>query len=244
MAKEADTTARIMVMLDCLLDTRHGTLAIMNAEKAAAVLQDGSYHSRQCDKFEGFDENEFKKAYAARNVETLANSTLTECIRSIKDIMSQLKRQMIGMPYHDKIELVVNYYPYILDEKTIHAIRMSVARWLPAVESIEMVRISTAAMTPTFVKANYSGMFMYEYAHWIEQHKERFQKVIAPDVTLWGPAIYFKDPATAKELEEIKSLELPHPFEVTERVASVWIGLQLIDVRFFSLPDVNMASAS
>ncbi len=237
MTKDADTTARIMVMLDCLLDTRLATLVMMDMEKAAAVLNSGTYHTRQCDIFEGFDKDEYKKAYAARNVETLANSTMTECVRSIKDILGQLKRQMIGKPYHDKVELVVNYYPYILDDDTVHGLRMAIAWWLPAVETITMVRVSTGALTPAFVKTNYSGMFMYEYAEWIEHHKERFQKVFAPDVTLWGPAIYLKEPATQKELEDVKAMELPHPFEVTEKVASVWIGLQLIDIRFFSLPD-------
>jgi hypothetical protein len=241
MSDKVDTTARIMVMLDCILDTRLGTLVTMDMEKASALLESGTYHNRQCDIFEGFDNAEFQKAYAERNIETLAHSTLTECIRSIKDIIGQLKRQMVTMPYHDKVELVVNYYPYDLDEKTVHAIRMSVAHWLPAIETITMVRLSTGAMTPAYVKRNFSGMFMYDYAYWIEHHKERFKKIIAPEVTLWGPAIYFKEPATEAELTDIKAMELPHPFEVTERVASVWIGLQLIDVRFFSLPDPALA---
>jgi len=230
-------SARIMVMLDCILDTRLGTLAKIDPVRAAKVLESGKYHTRNCDIFEGYTKEEFDKAYASRDEETLALSTVTEGISGLAEIVKQLRRQAIDRPYHDKVDLEINIYPYQLDEETQNQICLAIGNWIQFADSIRLVNIPMEQLTPDFCVENYIGLFMYDYDNWWNHHVEAFKKRLMPSVYLWAPAIFFKEPPSQDELDQIKREKLPHPLEAMEMVASVLVTLQLIDIRFFSLPD-------
>lgn len=246
MAKKEATVVRIMVMLDCLLDTRLGTLAKLDPARAAKVLESGTYHTRTNDVFPGFTKEEFLNAYASRDLETLEFSTLTEGVRAVNDIVSQLRKQSVTHPYHDKIEVVVNHYPYELDQATRDEIGLAISSWITAAHSVKMAFLSYSDLTPAFCDEQYGGMFMYDYDNWWNCHTEAFRKKLIPNVYLWAPAIWFADQPSEETIEQYKKEGLPHPMQAIEMVAAVGVKLQLIDVRFFSIPDpaVSLPSAA
>ena len=237
MAAKEKTVARVMVMLDCLLDTRLGTLAKIDQKRAAKVLESGTYHTRESDIFPGFTKEEFDKAYAERDVETLEYSTLTECVRAINNIVKQLRTQSTTHHYQDSVEIVVNCYPYQLDKETLDDMGVAIAKWINFAHSVKLVYIPYEQLTPSYVDAQYGGMFIYDYDNWWNHHVNAFRTKLIPHVHLWSPSIWFKEPPSEEELLEYKRAKLPHPMQAIELLAGVCITLQLLDIRFFSIAD-------
>jgi hypothetical protein len=108
----------IYVDLDCLLDTRLGTLAKINPELASNALMNG-YHERDEDIFEGVGVEDYRKAYEARDVDTLTLSVITGMFSFLHEcVLAAFKRIQIDGIF-DAIQLEVNYWPYELDDEEV-----------------------------------------------------------------------------------------------------------------------------
>ena len=62
---KADKLCRVIIEIDCLLDTRLGTLAKFNPDLANAILTDTDnlYHERKTDDFPGISRETFYSLY-------------------------------------------------------------------------------------------------------------------------------------------------------------------------------------
>ncbi len=223
----------ILVELDCILDTRLGTLAKMGVDTAVRALQN-AYHTREHDVFEGVDTEEFKRAYRERNVETLQHSGLTLLSTMLRGLAQNLSEMAITRPYFDGVKIAVNTYPYQLNPELVEAIGKAVAVHVGSTAPVELVTISPQALTPTHVKANYAMLFMYDFQAWMEVHAQAFATTRLPDVSLIAPALYFGERPDQKTLQDLVR-DAAHPFAAMTMLASGLVGLELIDIKYFSI---------
>ena len=84
--KEVQKKHGFLVSLDELFDTRLAVLEMMDFEKADE-LQVTGFFTRERDEFPGIDLYEFRKRYAERNIAVLANSTMTNLMINLRDII-------------------------------------------------------------------------------------------------------------------------------------------------------------
>jgi hypothetical protein len=228
-----DKREGIYVPLDVLLDTRLGTLALIDPELPAKALAN-NYHHRRDDNFPGIDSEKFKEAYKQRTWETLANSTITNAVMFIKHLASLMNEQAVSRPYHDGVKITINTYPYILTTEERVGIQAAVSFWLGGTAPVDVINIPLHELTPSFCKARFSLMFMYDYEEWMEVQANAFQSVRIPDITLFVPALYFNKTPTDSELETV-TRDGAHPQMAIEMLASPLVELRLIAVEYFSI---------
>lgn len=181
--------ARQLIMLDSLFDTRIGTIARMDTDIAAGLLHDTNYTSRLWDLFPGVDDEEFKKLYAARDVQTLAQSQTTPIVGLICDFVRRCAETSYSQPVALEPEIHINFYPYKLSEKEEDLIINMLRRIVPLKPTIEKCYFSMEQLNPLYVRNNYNNMVMYHAHEWLRIHSENklLSEYRCENVVLWAP---------------------------------------------------------
>jgi hypothetical protein len=227
-------TKAIMVMLDALLDTRLGTIAKIDGSKLPEILSSDTYHIRDCDEFTGIDRDVFLKTYADRDIDTLSNSMLTNMVPLLKHFVGVIKNDINKTPFETETDIEVNYYPYKLSVEEVSLIKLAIKSKVNNIANVEMISMSPTDLTPIHCKANYAVMVMYTYNEWLIANKDLFESCLMPEVALFVPAIYFEPRPSDENIEAI-SKEIMPPMQALELLVSVFVNLQLIDVKYFSI---------
>lgn len=236
-------TARILISLDVLLDTRIATVARMDQEKAVEILN-GNYHQRKSDFFDGIDKAQFDLMYDQRDLETLLISQCTNIVLILKNFVSSIIDTAINTPYIDDCNITINTYPYDIDDKTITTIKQAVMHWVDRFATVDHVHLSDENLTPSYIKDNYDVLYMYQYDKWLETQTSNFEKTQIPRVDLYVPAISLNHDLTDKMIRDIKEETGQHPFDHLKFGLAPFINIKPIDVSAFSIfnPEKLIAS--
>ncbi len=229
---------KILIELDCLLDTRIGTIAMMGDELATQVLNNG-YHTREEDWFEGIDNDKFKELYARRDIETLKYSTITTFLPLLKHLCNLIYEEAISRPYHSGPEVYVNIYPYYMTGDTANYISSAIKHWVGSTADIHIVRTEPKDMVPRFCK-EYALIVMYNPTEWFNLHVPEMIRNHLRDITLYIPQIYQNKKPSEQELSKIEN-ETINPFIALEIIMKTLIDVTLLDVSFFSIIDPNQS---
>lgn len=215
----------VLVELDALLDTRLPTLGKINPEHAIKASTDPRYFGRIINDFTnicGVGREEFEAAFKERDVEILQASVITEIPFILNELVLKLEREALDTPFLSSVKVEVNIYPYQLDKDDQDAIATAVAARCGTETPVECISMPPQDMTPEFLKARYSGMFIYNFRDWMEAQLKNFEKVKMPRFTVMAPALYhdkipkpdefaqdgFNSELTAFQLAEVGSVEL------------------------------------
>jgi len=245
---------RILTGLDELLDTRFGTLRRMGEEVLARAMENG-YRQRIQDRFDGVDPEQFKEMYAKRDRETLAASYVSNHPAYLLRMVAELTEQTIVRPYQDAVLVQVNVWPYYtstqgkneLEAEELQQLLLCIKSvWLRDVVPVELVCIRPEELTLSYCKGNLATLFMYDYGSWLRLHRSAFEQIIIPEVTLIGPRIFFEEPPSAEQVQELVD-EISREFgdAAAEKVrdfrdafvitSAPMIALHLVDVDMFNL---------
>jgi hypothetical protein len=219
--------------LDALLDTRLGTIRKMGAELADKVFSP-DYIQRDEDKFAGVDPEQFKQMYNDRDEETLQYSAITAFVPRLQNLTQLLSEFAVARPEYDGVKIAVNVYPYRLNESVLSEIRQAISAWCGGFVPVELINIPPEHLSPMFVKEKFAAMVMYDYGAWWKHHTKALDTIRCTEVHLIAPALYFNEKPDEKSLEEMIR-EAAHPFQATMMVAGQFIGLDLVDVKYFSV---------
>lgn len=236
--------AGVYVELDCLMDTRLATLSMIDKQKTADLILDG-YHVRRSDEFTGFDREEFNRRYRERNLETLAQSTVTGCVALLNKVGLDIARDLTESPVHDDLHLYINTYPYILDSEELDDLEESLRVWINAPYEFHFLYLDPKDVTVRYVNDKFTILVMYDFSSWLEVHLKEFQYCFLHDVTLFAPRINLGQTPSTEDLAELtkRGMEgVKDEFDLYERIAQVYINLMLIDVTYFSMLGPNFES--
>jgi hypothetical protein len=221
----------IFINLDALLDTRLGTLYLLDEEAMIRNLS-GNYFKRDTDDFIGIDKNVFNAAYAARDKNTLKNSTICKIVNMIREIVKVTLKESISSPLHTGPKIFINTYPYKLLLEEENLIVKAVAAMTDKLADIELIYYSNENLTPKFIKENLAVLFMYEYGAWLDIQAENFKKTPCPEISLIVPELYFNKIPTKAELDQMLEKQL-NPFKAIEIISAPLIGLKLYGIDLF-----------
>ena len=220
--------ASIYVELDTLLDTRLATLFQLDPVKTEQVIKEG-YFTRFYDEFEGFETEVFRQAYAQRNLKTLKDAMATQAIDFINYFTAQTLKAVVTSPFRRQPRLVVNVYPYAMDDAVIPVLIQGIRAATKRLVDIEVVYLPMEAITPQLLKTQYVCAVMYAYWEWLEIHSlnRNLEKVQCPEIALIGPALL-------KSKEAAQQLKGVDPFVAVEQYTAPYIKLRLYPAEKFS----------
>lgn len=229
MSKDIEATG-LLIDLDSLFDTRLGTLILNNYDQLLPIFTGNKYHIRLDDSFHGsVDKDKFYEAYAKRDKETLANSTLTLAIDIVKDFVATTLKADPTSPVLFYPKVYINIYPYKLDQEEVDNIVLGLHSHLKGKAQVEAISLNPTMLTIDYINQHLSVIIMYEYNKWLDAQTElgSFKTKACPSVTLMAPRIFFANtPKSATEVDKT--------FTLLDNIAKPFINLELLPSIFFS----------
>lgn len=227
----------VLTEIDALLDTRLGTLNLLDPSFPELVLIDpDKYRSRLSDEFSLFDpkinDEQYQVQYAARNIETLAASTLTETIVHLVDLAESFKIRFIkGDPNVTGMEFWINAWPYQLDQPMESEIVKCVAYYLKLDRAlVKMVNIPYDELDHSFVRNNgISALMMYNYREWIEA---AYTTEEPPE---GDPSVTVLVPALVKSVAKTRETWLKYKDSNEEYLKDAFVASRLVMAAVFSV---------
>ena len=229
----------ILIDLDTIVDTRLGTLALINQDAAQRLLQPVAYDAylnRKSDDWftltNGAVSNDvFTQRYKARDVTTLRASLMTNFSELLSTMVDDLEQQMIHTPQVSSVEVHVNYWPYVLDKEELDAYELCVSQFAGVYTTVKMVNYPPHRITPQYLDKVVSGYITYSFNEWLSHHHYALTQCAIPNVILMAAALYLKEP-TEKELTEVGVKDF---FMATEHIFITQLKLVLVCPEFYSI---------
>ena len=225
----------IYVSLDCLLDTRLGTLSLLSKDLVSKALADG-YIVRDEENFPPLKKQTFLNLYNTRNKEVLKESPITPCVTLVTDMAMEIMRRTIDTPVATGVKIVINTHPYKLNDKEALDLLTSFADLTKKYISLKLVSLDNQTLTPSYCQRNFSAMIMYNYDEWLEVQAttHKFKNNLAKSLIVYAPRIFFNRKPTFEEKRKMDREKID-PFKVIEEIASFVIDLKLLDIGMFSV---------
>jgi hypothetical protein len=218
----------IYLDLDVILDTRLATIFNhFGEEKMIEVLKSKKYYDRIEEEFVGIEKQEFSLAYAARNKRVLFSSMKTKIVELVVAMLYEELSNSVSVPSQTKPKVILNTYPYDLEEQEVNTIIRSLVYLTNKNFDIEAVTLPPSDVTPEFIMKNVNHMFFYNYGPWADAQSERLKKTKMQNVNVYTAGIYFDRKPNEQELEAIKDFNL-HPFKLQEVVVSLFFNLKFL----------------
>lgn len=223
----------ICVDLDALLDTRAGTLHILDPSLFGVAITEG-YLDREEDAFPYVSKEEFAELYALRDREVLINSPKTGVFNLILQIVKDAMKDSIDKPWHAGCKLYVNIHPYQLTNTEAAKFVAVFKDHTKGFIDIEIIDKSKEQLTPQYCKENFTTMIKYEYASWLDYlaQNKSIKAMPLTDITLVVPELYFAKKPSAEEMAQLKKDKLT-PFKATEVMLSPFITFKPLHVSYF-----------
>ena len=160
---KADKLCRVIIEIDCLLDTRLGTLAKFNPDLANVILTDTEnlYHERKTDDFPGISRETFYSLYHDRDIETMFNSRPTNIIKFLIKNHLELATNLRSQAKNETLVYQINVFPYLLTPVEQEDLILAFKHWLGIKEVIvECINFSTLDLTPKYIDSFISCFFI------------------------------------------------------------------------------------
>lgn len=239
----------IMVDLDTLLDTRIALLFRRDIDHESVngftTLLRKEYATRQTDAWiaevNGFPVEEWQQLWSTRqtlNILPLAKQTYS--IKAILDYINDNVNQQIKPTRGDEYDLLINTYPYRLDEEISALICEMLDEQLVILGNISTCYMSLEQLTPAYVKEKLDSLWLYDYGKWLDLHMPYLVENPRPTIQLMCPKLVKPVPEgePRDELEERMLKELD-PFELLTGTLSMFVSVQFIPTFFYSVtPDM------
>jgi hypothetical protein len=231
---------RILVELDCLLDTRYATLKKLNRKATETILKDKSYWLRIQDDFTtltkgAITQSEYLKAYAERDKETLKQARPTGIVKLLSRISKEVEAQKISLPMVESLKIEVNIYPYILNEAELDVLATAVMFYGGLETEVIPVSLSLKQLNPKQIKQTWDAVILYNFNDWFTIHAAELNANPIPRHLLYAPALTFKSPENAEDFY----IETPHgnlsPFTALEMCFVPKLCLEFLKPAEFSL---------
>jgi len=232
----------IYIDLDCILDTRMGTLATIDPDRAIPLLEDIRYYHREIDEFPNFTKEEFEKVYSNRDMNILAKSTITNLIFDLQEIINDLYQETLSHPLYYGIKVFLNIHPYTLYKEDANEIKRALEFHLfgeervEMVNSIEIIDIPLEQLDCLYIYNNLNHLFIYHYPEWLNARLLEFLHKGLPEVCVYFPRInqdYVPDKEDIKKEIVKANLDVEDHFHFIEEFYRMFIQIRFIPIEAF-----------
>ena len=227
----------ILTDIDSLLDTRLPLVEELLSKQAYDVLlTDRKWHTRLIETVDGLDYDAYLDAYAKRDMNTLTHSNSTNVLEYISELLLGIKSDCVATPFKFSPKIMINMYPYELDDVIQGYIIDSVKEVLLVKDiEIEFIDVDIKELYPSVLTSLSVGVVIsYAVEPWIRCMVDNGiftdKNDIAPHITFIAPRVVtnpeaFKDP----EIQD-KAIE---GFKGATVLMMPYINLQYVGVGLF-----------
>lgn len=235
-------------MLDCLLDTRIGTIARHDQGAATSIVSSKNtlkeYVTRITDDFSkyGLPRSEFLKLYRERPVEVLVHASTTALTLELNSIVENILNNNDLQPHKaHNLEIDINFWPYDLPDKVKETILIGVSARVKAQIPFNAVYIPNSSMTPSYFKySDYGALYLYDLEEWVCHHYNPMvvdcEEIRNPQFTIYAPAVWVSR-EKLKDMVEFKSPDgsTCDPRDGMQFAFKRWFHLELLDPGVLSI---------
>lgn len=135
----------------------------------------------------------------------------------------------VSSPLIKRPRLVVNTYPYKLDEGSLNTLQLGIVYMVNSRMEVAMIHEKPEDISLKDIKENYAMLALYHYDQWLEglAVNKQLEKVQCPQIQLLGPRI-------VKSTEGLSLLKVRDVFADIEEYTSLFFKLRLLPSQMFS----------
>lgn len=243
MATSLNTSKKIYVALDCLLDVRLGTLVSISPDFAFEVTADKAYYVREHDAFTSasfgtLGAEQFKAVHDALPQQVLKNSLMTKMPNFIRELSNQLVVRNIGTPYAMNVEIEVNTYPYVFSPEEAQVLLEMCTYRLGERFTVSLLHRDPKTLSLSTVRDTYAAMILYSYHEWVNANDLEIKKKPLKELSLYVPKLYFGAPPTAEHLQTFAEHNTG-PFELAQQVLAPLLLIQYLPIALYCVDTPN-----
>ena len=239
----ADNEKNLYADLDCINDTRLGTLALLSQDAAVEAL-DNLYIERYTDDprayCTGVTFEAFKERYEKRDSQTLAASFPTAFTFKLPKIIADIhSRQFAGNPDVGKVKFIVNIWPYRLTDDECTELRKVLRVYVGALIPVELVFVPIREVTTEWINANGIAVaHIYSAQEWLD-----FSFNVRTDIPAQCPGVTFHVPALLLSTDVMKTHDefkanfgrMPDVFAMLSRRCIQFMNIEWVSSVYYSI---------
>lgn len=248
---------RLLIQLDCLLDTRLAIISKCNPMVAKEIVQSAEllskYRTRVSDLMDdihpGIDRDQFQRLYQNRDVETLMVSGPTELQFLLGVMIADMEKEANkGSPLITGVEIDVNVWPYKLNQEEKDMIAAAVTARAGIETPVRTVEIPTRELTSFFIKERgWIAIIHYSLEEWIKETFVHYDPdnppTCIPNVNFITPRLLMKTDGIENTSERLSPTGKPiDPFDSIRWWLSKLIGISFTEIGAFSIMDFREIS--
>lgn len=229
---------RVLISLDCLLDTRMGALSQVSPGYADALWRDERYWERLVDDFDPFCGAGatllYEERYRRRDLSTLKASRMTHAILELRRICSELEYAIVTDPELEGAEIHINLDPYEMPEEDAEDIRRWVAIDTLGGIPVYTTRVSLKDLTIAAIREHWDLVILYDFNAWLDIQTPSFRDgERAPRKNMIVPGLFRNRLPKPEDLVDIHGRKRD-PFEETKKVMTEFVSLNFWPAVYFS----------
>lgn len=229
---------KILIELDALLDTRIGTMALIDNEAATKMLST-DYTARLQDHFGHFSttvtDEAFREAYEKRDVDTLKVSRLTRMGEYLREMTIDIEKKIINEPVYESVVVIIDTGHYDLTPEQRFYFEEAVKQFVGPLTEVRSDRVGTIGLLPHGLESRFDVVIIYHFHEWYEYHLNALAKTKCPRVTIICPALASHKKEIKPEDFKDEQGNIVNPFEATRVMLAEFIGVRMIEPKEFSI---------
>lgn len=227
----------IHVDLDCLLDTRQGTLLAISPQVAYEITSKENYHARESDEFTSQEYGTlstelFEQVKDKYKQEILFKSIKTKMYLFLQELIESYVKMALSTPHVSTVTLVVNLYPYKLTDTQVEYLMKAIIAHLGNAAAVSIVNFNINELTLKEVSERYQSIIVYDPVPWLNSKSNELKSGVLKDVTVYLPKMNKVRALTAKERKELGK-NIPDIYKFTEMVFAGFVRLSYVPVEYF-----------
>lgn len=226
----------IYVDLDCILDTRLGTLITIDKDVAFDISKSKEYYLRQTDQFTHKEKGSlskelFKQVQDKFNERVYKNSPSTRLDVFIVDFIKSVLDDKIQEQVSD-VKIVINCRRADITEDEASTIALALQNRLKNYAECSCIFMDYAQMTPMHMRDQYIAAIVYNPHEWLSSQSENLKKQKLSDFCLYTPKIFHLREMTLEEKRNAEQQKVD-VFASLRMVLAPYIRLEFLSIALF-----------
>jgi hypothetical protein len=227
----------ILINLDCLLDTRQGTLLTINPEVAYEITSKEDYHARESDEFASeqygtLSTELFEQVKEKFKHEIIFKSLKTKMYLFLQELIDGYVKLALTTPHVSTITLEVNLYPYQFTDTQVEYLMKALIAHLGNAAAISIVNFDIKQMPLKAIAEKYESVIMYNPVEWLNYRHNELKVGTMKDLTLYIPRMNTVRALTDKERKSI-SKNVSDVYKFTEMIFAGFVRLNYVPVEYY-----------
>lgn len=225
----------IYVDLESLLDIRQAILlSLLTEEEVTEIIFSDNYNFREVEEFPKVTKEQHQLLYSNLNKSLLPKSTITYIINILETKIANLEKRNIYYGETTFPKLLINTYPFNLNEEERNLLRNMIFIKLKNKCEIDIVEMPIDNLSPYFIKSNnIITIFMYKFNDWLSKHTEALNNLKLPNTIFYFPSLLAEKPSS-EDLVKIKKYNYNDIFSFMEFFYSGVTSINFLPIFFYS----------